>query len=852
MLPLRLTLRNFMSYGVEGGELDLRGVEMACLSGGNGHGKSTLVDAITWVLWGRSRAAREDDLLRQGTTEMEVEMEFATGGAVYRVIRKRTQRKSSSTGVLELAVRDGDAYRAITGATMAETERAIGDLVRLSYDTFVNSSLLLQGKADSFTVKRPAERKEVLAEILGLQEYEVLADRARELDRGFRQQADLLEARARELDRFVAGLPALQEALVLAEAELAAVQGRRSQQEALVTGLEVQSRSMASLQEQLGRVQSRLAEIERLDAEQRALHLQAAARLARADALLQDEPAIRTSLAALAEARRENDRLSALLGSVRELEGQIAALRQTIAAERSLLTAGHAQARTGLQESQAATEVLATRHGQLATLRHELAALTALQSEREAQTLRERALGEERAGMKERDAVLQDRRTELRKKIAELRAATASCPLCSAPLDEAQRLRLLEEATNEGLAGKAELGEHGGRLAVVERDLEALRQQQRQTAAQIERLHTLSKREGQLEQEVLALDARAALLPVLQADEERLRNLLEADAYAVEERRALQELNGRLVLLGYDSTAHQAVRGRIGELAPAEARIMALEQVHEERRAALTEIAACDLRIDGFEAERARLCQERDPLLEATRGLPALRAELARQQQALTVQRGAEGTLQAQLGGLRRQIEDGTARVAERAAAVLARDAANQQAWAHRELATIFGRRGVQAMLIENALPELEQDTNDLLSRMTDTSTQVSFITRKESKSGATETLDIRIADNMGTRSYELFSGGEAFRINLAVRIALSKLLSRRAGAELSFLLIDEGFGSQDAQGRDRLVEAIAAIKEDFQKILVITHIEELKDQFDTRIEVDKGPAGSQITVVRA
>jgi len=64
MLPLRLTLRNFMSYGVEGGDLDLRGVEMACLSGGNGHGKSTLVDAITWVLWGRSRAAREDDLLR--------------------------------------------------------------------------------------------------------------------------------------------------------------------------------------------------------------------------------------------------------------------------------------------------------------------------------------------------------------------------------------------------------------------------------------------------------------------------------------------------------------------------------------------------------------------------------------------------------------------------------------------------------------------------------------------------------------------------------------------------------------------------------------------------------------------
>ena len=852
MLPLRLTLRNFMSYGEEGGELDLRGVDLACLSGGNGHGKSTLVDAITWVLWGRSRAAREDDLLRTGTTEMEVEMEFASGGAVYRVIRKRTQRKSSSTGVLELAVRDGETYRAITGATMAETERAIGDLVRLSYDTFVNSSLLLQGKADSFTVKRPAERKEVLAEILGLQEYEVLAERARELDRGFRQQADLLEARARELDRFVAGLPALQEALLLAEAELAALAGRRAQQEALVTGLEVQSRSMASLREQLGRMQSRLAEIVRLDAEQRSLHRQAAARLSRADDLLSDEPAIRASLAALADARRENDRLSALLGSVRDLEGQVAALRQTIAAERALLTAAHAQTRKSLEESRAATEASATRHGQLAALRQELTTLATLQGNREALALRERTLGEERAGMKERDAVLQARRTELRKKIAELRAATASCPLCSAPLDEAQRRRLLAEATSEGLAGKAEMEEHGGRLAVVERDLEATRQQQRQTATQIDRLQGLSKREGQLEQEVMALDARAALLPGLQAEEQRLRGLLEAEAYAVEERRTLQALSGQLVLLGYDGTAHQAVRGRIAELAPAEARLAALEQVQEERRAALTEIAACDLRLAGFEAEQVRLCQERDPLLEATRGLQALRAELARQQHDLAVQRGAEGALQAQIGGLRRQIEDGTARVAERAEAVLSRDAANQQAWAHRELAMIFGRRGVQAMLIENALPELEQDTNDLLSRMTDTSTQVSFITRKESKSGATETLEIRIADNMGTRNYELFSGGEAFRINLAVRIALSKLLSRRAGAELSFLLIDEGFGSQDAQGRDRLVEAISAIKEDFQKILVITHIEELKDQFDTRIEVDKGPAGSRITVVRA
>jgi exonuclease SbcC len=94
-----------------------------------------------------------------------------------------------------------------------------------------------------------------------------------------------------------------------------------------------------------------------------------------------------------------------------------------------------------------------------------------------------------------------------------------------------------------------------------------------------------------------------------------------------------------------------------------------------------------------------------------------------------------------------------------------------------------------------------------------------------------------------------MFSGGEAFRIDFALRIALSKLLARRAGAPLPTLIIDEGFGSQDSSGRERLVEAINSIQDDFEKILVITHIEDLKDAFDERIEVTKGAEGSLIKV---
>ncbi|MCL0074123.1 SMC family ATPase, partial [Dehalococcoidia bacterium] len=111
------------------------------------------------------------------------------------------------------------------------------------------------------------------------------------------------------------------------------------------------------------------------------------------------------------------------------------------------------------------------------------------------------------------------------------------------------------------------------------------------------------------------------------------------------------------------------------------------------------------------------------------------------------------------------------------------------------------------------------------------------------------ETLDINIWDELGTRSYEMYSGGESFRIDLALRIALSRLLARRAGAPLPTLIIDEGFGTQDASGRGKLVEAINSIQDDFERIIVITHIDELKDAFPVRIEVTKTNEGSTIAV---
>ncbi len=182
-------------------------------------------------------------------------------------------------------------------------------------------------------------------------------------------------------------------------------------------------------------------------------------------------------------------------------------------------------------------------------------------------------------------------------------------------------------------------------------------------------------------------------------------------------------------------------------------------------------------------------------------------------------------------------------------------DALTAEISLYGELRDAFGKKGLQAMIIESAIPEIEVEANRLLQRMSEGRMNLRLETQRDKVSGAgvIETLDIILADELGARPYEMFSGGESFRANLALRIALSNLLARRAGAQLQTLVIDEGFGSQDARSLGLVVETINAIKDDFQLILVISHIEELKDQFGARIDVSaRGSMWSRRSRVRA
>ena len=177
-IPRKLRVRGFMCYREEQA-LDFSGMHITSLTGDNGHGKSALLDAITWVLWGRARARRDDELITLGETDMWVDLEFGLGPQVYRVWRQRS-KKGRGQSDLHFYVWNpaGNDWQLLDEGNLLQRQAQIIRTLRLDYETFVNSAFLLQGRADSFTVKTPTERKQILADILGLSRYDRYEERA--------------------------------------------------------------------------------------------------------------------------------------------------------------------------------------------------------------------------------------------------------------------------------------------------------------------------------------------------------------------------------------------------------------------------------------------------------------------------------------------------------------------------------------------------------------------------------------------------------------------------------------------------------------------------------------------------
>ncbi len=856
MIPISLSLSGFLSYR-DPVEINFESIQLACISGANGAGKSSLLDAMTWALFGQARK-RDEALIHQQAGAAEVALVFEYESNRFRVQRTLPRGKTSQ---LEFQIWDEPAgeegrWRVLTEHTQRETQERIIHTLRLDYETFVNAAFFLQGKADQFTQQRPNDRKRILGSILGLDAWEAYRTRTAARRKTVEAEIEQLDGRLAEinaeldeestrrqhLDELQDGLKKLTKARQAQEKALESI--RR-----VAATLAEQARLVETLARQLQSAQVRYHDLSArllVRQEERQTYAEISGRAAEIEAAYAAWQAQRAEASRLDEAavlfRQHDQRRQAPLTLIEAERARLLNEQKTLQAqqaesERQQTAEAETQAqRAAVQEALATVEATLARRAEL---------------EREVQLARQR-----QAEARAENPRLKAEMDELKERMDQLQASEgAACPLCGQPLSPEDRQRLVESLGIQGTslgdryrANQALVRETDSTVADLEARSAALADFELERMEQAQALAQLTERLDQFAQ------ARQAWLLQGAPQLAQVTQDLAQEQFAPAARQALALIDAELKATGYDPAAHDAARRAEMAGRAAEVDFHALEKA----RAAL---APLEREVQDLEKQRAALqadlSHQQEECQAATAALAAAQAQAPDLDEAerhwLDLQE-QENALRMQVGAARQKVDILQDLKTRRKSLDARREEQALRVGRFKALERAFGKDGVPALLIEQALPQIEARANDVLDRLSSGTMTVRFVTqgayKDKRREDLKETLDIQISDSSGTRDYELFSGGEAFRVNFAIRLALSEVLAQRAGARLQTLVIDEGFGSQDTQGRQRLVEAINLVRPDFAKILVITHIDELKDSFPTRIEVEKGERGSMVRVV--
>ncbi|RLD11181.1 MAG: hypothetical protein DRI56_01530 [Chloroflexota bacterium] len=858
MIPISLTISGFLSYK-DPVKIDFTSFDLACISGHNGAGKSSILDAMTWTLFGRARK-HDESVINAQSALAEVAFIFQYEGNVYRIIRVNPR---GGTKLVEFHIQqdhpDASApiWKSLSERTLRGTNARIVETLRLDYETFTNAAFFLQGEADQFTQQNPNDRKRILAQILGLEVWETYRKRAYTRRKEVETEIDKLDGRLSEILKELGKEKERKNHLQELEAELErAINTRQTQEENLnhIRAIE------ASLKERRKYVEALAQQVEKSESVKQQLEERLAVReteKAELSQILERQEEIRSAYAKWEKACGELEEWNATAEEFREQEKQRQSPLTEIASERARLE-----------------QVLASLREQQEKLQEELTKVPALEEQlsmlEEAVSEAEKALADrdgkkaelEQARQKLAEAQAENPRLkaameELKERIDKLEATEgANCPLCGQTLAPDERESLIERLNKEGTkmgdlyrANKDLLDEadelvKGLQLKITELSLaeDTLRDKNREIDKVSEQLAQVKARREEWEAE------SAGRL-------EEIAQTIEEKTFAPQARAKLAKIDVKLKEIGYDAVQHDQLRAVVSEGEGIQEEVSALEKASAVLKPLEREIAelVTELAERQKELEQQQIEKEKVSLTLAQDEAAAPNAQEA--QRELLSLKERENILQRETGAAQQKVKILITQKERRRELESQREELAYKVGQFKQLERAFSKRGVPALLIEQALPQIEAQANQVLDRLSGGAMSVRFLTQREYKDkkrdDLKETLDIQIQDQVGVRDYEMYSGGETFRINFAIRLALSHVLAQRAGARLQTLVIDEGFGSQDAIGRQRLIEAINLIRSDFEKVLVITHIDELKDSFATQLFVEKTANGSQVTILQ-
>lgn len=1001
MIPLQLTLRNFLSY--REATLDFRGLHTACICGSNGAGKSSLLEAITWAMWGKTRAASEDDLIHTGFNDVRVDFQFSNDSQVYRVIRNR--RRGSSDD-LQLQIAQDNVFCPLSIKGKKATQDKIDECVKLDYETFSNSAYLRQGKADQFMLLKPSDRQKFLANLLKLDQYEELSNKAKEKAHHYKTQLEFFESKTNELRDKISTKGEDKTKLTEIETLLSENEQKKQTITEKLEKLHSQNQEKKQLLEKLNSLKTQSQQSQQDRNRQVQEYQRIESQLQQLNNLLQQEVEITQNYQQFLQLKTTEENLRKKSEAYQNAQQQKRKLEQEIQQKQHQLDLERSNAITSLKELQQREQSVAatlqnwptveagliklrqcrehlnqlnqqqqafiplrekreSKKLQIETLKarttaqlnqlkqkihqldHQIASLEekrqALQEvnnaidhldkqrnyqERLHQKLQEQVTKTERLGQQLINN--QQKVTELLKKLQTLQDSQANCPLCEQALNEHHRQQVVDKTEKE----KQTIEQHSWLIEESQnnsqQEIAKLNQQIQSIVTELKKYDRLNQQYGQLENELDNIASLSQEKKKTKKEIHQIETSLANGSYAESLQEELQEVLEKLRQLNYDEQTHSMVREEERNLSKVEIQYRQIKDAQKEQTQINTKKPEIVAKIDNLLAQITSL-KENSPLLQQLKEVEAYLSELnynlsehnqvieavnktnhyqlkyqellqAKKEypqkqehreriynyqqeisgriqsleqdiQQITQKLAETGDNQGEINSLeaeKYQIEENIRQLLiekgvitqslkelenleqERQKYISGSEITTTKKRIYDELTKAFGKKGIQALMIENILPYLETETNRILSRLSHNQFHVNFVTQKprsKSNDQMMETLEIIIADSQGKRSYETYSGGEAFRINFAIRLALSKLLAQRAGASLQLLIIDEGFGTQDQEGCERLIAAINAIANDFSCILTVTHIPQFKEAFQTHIEVFKTPEGSHLTL---
>ena len=833
--------------------LSLESIHVACLSGNNGHGKTALLDSITWALWGKSRARTQEELIHQGQRNMRVELEFMAQDQRYKVTRiyGKTNRSSTGKTELNLSVLLGTDYTSIMGNTIRDTESQIIDIVKMDYETFISTSYLMQGDSSHFTKSKPTERKKILADVLELTYYDRLETLAKTKSRNLKTKINsnkaIIEIRSQDV--------AIKESIIndLTEASLSI--------EKLTPQLEKKSQQLSKLHKQEIELTSLITEsrnitssVQLAKAEVISFHDQKASQeeeIKHLQELLSQSEQIVNKQNLLKELRTESVDLSKSLLKTRDLESRKIELQHLIDLENQNLET-RASSIQGVIDNQLKPSIKeipdlldqiekSKVHSKYLAEKSQLFAQKLSESEKISDHIRKLEL---------ENKSLHAQMDKTRKSFDQLEGSQAICPLCTTPLSPMDRDHVRNEYRRQGQESSHKFKQNIEMIQKLNEDKTALNVSLKESKEQLDQNILSNERKiATLNTRLNECEKSSSELCKLNNDLESLQQTLRNNSHSTESQKEIKQLSKKLNEIDYNPRRHNEVEKEIENLTPFSELAGSLYTAEENLRHLKTSLSGhiCAINkinnnIEKWQLELNAITEKVKLYSNTQNDITACKHEIDRFQELLSSNQfiRQKATLDLKnIATLENEID------------LMASDVktASEEANIYDELSAAFGKNGIQALMIERAVPQIQETANQLLTQLTDNRLSVKLELhegRIDRLTGVrSEELYINISDEIGTRSYETFSGGEAFRIDFAIRIALSKLLSARSGAPLPILFIDEGFGSQDSFGQERLIEAIQSIQSEFEKIIVITHIDQMKEQFEDTIEVVKTDQGS-------